>query len=194
MFLRTVFAAVAVLALGACGSTPPPAVPVPQAAIPVIGIAGLGPVIEDRSVVSNVDPHVERLMPLNLNAAVHAWVGNRLRATGVGTNTLKVIIKDTSVIETVPPKQGGLQGLVSDQIDAEYVATVDVDVLMQDASGATLGHAQARLSHTRQILQRYSLEERNTAWHDLVADLVRDLDQSLSREIQTSFTPWIVNR
>jgi hypothetical protein len=176
-----------------CASSPPPAAPVQAVVVPPISIAAQGPVIDDRTVISDADPHVERLMPLNLNAAVHTWVGNHLTATGVGANTLKVVIKDTSVIERVPPKEGGLQGLVTDQIDAEYVATVDVEVQIIDPSGSVLGHAQARLSHTRQILQRASLSERNTVWHDLVVELVRDLDQSLSREIRASFGQWVTN-
>ncbi len=193
--MRRLLIALAVMSLAACSSNPGPVTtpPVVDVSGPIT-FNGLGPVIDDRSVTMATDPHVERLMPVDLNGAVKGWIVSRLRSTGVGGNTVRVVIKDTSVIEKASPKETGLKALVTDQIEADYVASVDVEVVIQDASGAMIAHSQARLSHTRQMFQRASLDERKTLWTALVNDLVQDLDQSLSKEIRSSLAAWIINR
>lgn len=194
MLLRRLLPIAAAAALAACSNAPPPQQTAPVAVTdttPIV-IAANGPQIDDRSVISDADPHVERLMPVKLDQSLHDWAVSRLHGSGVGDKTLKVLIKDASVIEKVEPKQGGLTGLFTDDVDADYIATADVEVQVVDAGGQVLARSEATVSHTRSILQRYSLAERNKVWTDLVTGTVQDLDQRLSGEVRKYLASYLV--
>lgn len=187
--------AVAAAGLAACADAPPPrAFPelrfTTQA--PLV-FAAQGPVIDNQARVPGIDPHVEHLMPLPPHRAVEIWARDRLQTTGVGGQTLRVVIREASVTETPLEVQRGVRGFLTDQQEARYDARVDVAVQMVDASGQVTAESNAVARRSRTLSQKASLAEREKMWFELIERLLHDMDASLTPSLRNYLRAHMVS-
>lgn len=194
LVLSAVLAA-AVVPLAACTTDAPPPRAFPelrftQQAPLVFGTQG--PEVVSRFTPPLADPHVEHLMPLPPEKAIRTWAADRLQATGVGNNVLRLIINNASVTETPLGTKGGVSGFFTDQQELRYDARADVVVQVVSPDGRVLAEAVSNVWRSRTLNQKASLAERERLWFRLVESLMQDLDSQLSTGLRQYFRDYLV--
>lgn len=189
---------VAVLALGSLGACTTDAPP-PRAfaemrftAQPPLVFGTQGPEVVSNFRAPLADPHVEHLMPVTPEKAIRTWAADRLQTTGVGSDTLRVMIDDASVIETPLDTEGGVRGFFTDQQDIRYEARAVVAVQIVDARGQVRAEANTTVQRVRTLSEKASLAEREQMWFELVERLMQDVDSQLSSGIRRYFQDHLV--
>lgn len=150
------------------------------------GEAG-GPVIVQEFTPPLSGDHVEHLMPLPPQQAIATWARDRLRTTGVGDRTLRVVIRDASVTERALETKGGISGFFTDEPEARYEARVDVDVQLVKPDGTVERSNRLTGWRTKAISEKASLADREAAWFAMVEALMGDLDAQLGPGVQSNF-------
>jgi hypothetical protein len=188
-------AVAAALTLSACATEPPP-----QRAFADLRFNTQAPLsfgTQGPEIINNFrppmgDPHVEHLMPLPPEKAIRTWVADRLQASGVGNDTLRITINNASVTETPLDTQGGVRGFFTDQQDLRYDARADVVVQIVDLNGRVRAEAVSNVWRSRTLPQKASLAERERLWFQLVERLMQDLDSQLSTGLRQHFRDFLI--
>lgn len=193
--LLTAALAVSAATLAACSSEAPPTRAFPELRFtheaPLV-FGTQGPEVVSRFTPPLADPHVEHLMPLPPEKAIRTWAADRLQATGVGSNTLRVLINNASVTETPLDTKGGVSGFFTDQQELRYDARADVVVQVVSPDGRVLAEATSNVWRSRTLNQKASLAERERLWFRLVESLMQDLDSQLSTGLRQYFRDYLV--
>ncbi|MFA7431028.1 MAG: hypothetical protein WCZ23_12800 [Rhodospirillaceae bacterium] len=189
-------AVAAVVTLSACTTEPPPARAFAELRFTnqaPLSFGAQGPEIINNFRPPMGDPHVEHLMPLPPEKAIRTWVGDRLQASGVGNNTLRVTINNASVTETPLDTKGGVRGFFTDQQELRYDARADVVVQIIDMEGRVRAEAVSNVWRSRTLGQKASLAERERLWFELVERLMLDLDSQLTTGLRQHFREFLIS-
>jgi hypothetical protein len=179
-----VLAIAATLALGACTSAPPR----PQAR--QISFANLAPISFDVARVEvvqqyqppQVPPNVDHLTPVSPTDAIRRWANDRVRAMGA-SGTMRVIIKDASIIETSLKPTTGIRGAFTTDQSERYDGRLSVDLVVEVPSRQFKGYTGATVARTISVPENVSLQGREDAWHSLVERMMADLNAKLEEGI-----------
>lgn len=194
--LTAALGAAAAAGLSACATEPPPQRAFAELRFthqqPLV-FGAQGPEVVTRYQAPMRDPHVEHLMPLPPEKAIRTWVNDRLQATGVGGNTLRVIIHNASVTETPLDTQGGVRGFFTDQQEMRYDARADVVVQVVDPQGRVRAEATSNVYRSRTLNEKASLAERERMWFQLVERLMLDLDSQLTTGLRQYFREFLIS-
>ncbi len=192
--LRRPLAAIAVtlLALGAC-QTPAP----PQTARPELTYAHRQPIVLDVARIElreNYAPqvgegHVEAQAPLPPLDALRDWTAARLHAGG-GTGAARLTIDEASLVREDVPTQGGVRGLLSDEVAERYRGTLRVRLDILDDAGNRLAEVTAEARRSREVLENISVREREEALYEMTAAMIEDLDTKLDALIADYLGRW----
>jgi hypothetical protein len=174
----------ATLALGACSSAPPR----PQAR--QISFANLAPISFDVARIEvvqqyqppQVPPNVEHLTPVQPTDAIRRWANERVRAMG-SNGTMRVIIKDASIVETHLKPTTGVRGTFTTDQSERYDGRLSVDLVVEVPSRQFQGYTGATVSRTISVPENVSLQGREDAWHSLVERMMADLNAKLEEGI-----------
>ena len=191
--LRVASAAFAALVLvSACTAEPSaPSGPKPasfEAQAPLrIDIASV--TVESRYQPPGRAPNVEHLYSVTPVSTARGWAAARLVGVGPrGTAVLTVL--DGSVISEDLPKKGGLTAVFGDQQDvrltARLRARLDVDRPGERPGELSQWSVSVEASANRTVLESPSLNERDAAYGQLMQQLAREFDASLTAEIRRS--------
>ena len=191
--LHVAGAALAALVLVSACTTEPstPAGPKPasfEAQAPLrIDIASI--TVESRYQPPGRSPNVEHLYSVTPVSTARSWAAARLVGVGPrGTAVLTVL--DGSVISEDLPKKGGLTAVFGDQQDvrltARLRARLDVDRPGERPGELSQWSVSVEASANRTVLESASLNERDTAYGQLIQQLAREFDASLTAEIRRS--------
>lgn len=185
----------AVASLAACASEPPPQRAFAELRFTnqtPLAFGAQGPEVVNRFQAPMAAPHVEHLMPLSPEKAIRTWAQDRLQATGVGTNSLRVVINTASVTETPLDTKGGISGFFTDQQEMRYDARADVAVQIVDSQGRVRAEAISNVYRSRTLNEKASLAERERLWFQLVERLMQDLDNQLSTGLRQHFREFLI--
>ena len=175
------------LSLAAC-TTPPP----PRLNLPEIGFAQSGPltfaagsaetVNEFRS--SFAPPYIEHLQPQPPARVAERWARDRIRLDNSQNNSVRVVIKDASVIEQDIAKTPGLRGQFTNDQVSRFEASLAMVVEVRDARGFKLGEAQASAKRSGTLDEKATLNDRDLLIYNLIKDVSTDVDRELERNIR----------
>jgi len=177
----------ATLLLAAC-STPQPV----RLALPGITFEQLPPLT---FAVTNVEsatefkpsftpPHIEHMLSQPPARVAERWVRDRVRNDGSQPNTLRVIIRDASVIEQDIAKTPGLRGnFTTDQV-ARFEVSMAMAMEIRDARGFRVGEVTGSARRSNTLSEKASLNDRDQLIHDLVKQTMTDLDAELEKNIR----------
>jgi len=179
-----VLAIAATLALGACTSAPPR----PQAR--QISFANLAPISFDVAKIEvvqqyqppQVAPNVDHLTPVPPSDAIRRWANDRLRAMG-SSGTMRVVIKDASIMETHLKPTTGIRGAFTTDQSERYDGRLSVDLVVEVPSRRFQGYTGATVARTISVPENVSLQGREDAWHGLVEKMMADLNAKLEEGI-----------
>jgi hypothetical protein len=185
------FAPLAVLA--GCAAAPPE-----KAALPEMTFSHLAPIELAVAQVEIVDdytpplapPHVERQAPVAPEAALKAWAGRRLKASG-GRGVARFVIRSASLTDVRLATTKGLKGAFtkdqSDRFEAEAVA----ELLIYEGGGAPAGRIEAEARHSRTIAEDASVNERRRLQYDLVEALMAGFDKEMEKNMRAHLARWL---
>jgi hypothetical protein len=184
----------AVPLLSACGTPPPPAThaDLRWTHLPPITLAVQDIRVETTYQPPGRDPNVEHLMPLPPETAIRTWVADRIRTSGVGIYSLRVVIEEASVIEVPLQTTQGVKGFFTTEPDLRYEAKATVVVQLVRADGSVEVQTRQTAWRTKSISEKASLAEREQAWFSLVEELMQDLNPALESGIRQYFGDAVV--
>lgn len=138
-------------------------------------------------------PHAEQQFPVPPAAAVSTWVAKRLRAApGSQAGVLEVTIHDASVIEQPLAKTEGFKGLITDDQDARYTATLAVSFkYYPTGSIAARATGEVTVSRSRTINERATVSEREAIFHQMTDALMTDFDREANARLRQYFAAYI---
>lgn len=177
----------AALLLAGC-ATPQPV----RLALPDITFEQLAPLTFAVSNVENATefkpsfapPHIEHMLSQPPARVAERWVRDRVRSDGSQPNTLRVIVRDASVIEQDIAKTPGLRGnFTTDQV-ARFEVSIAMAMEIRDARGFRVGEVTGSARRSNTLSEKASLNDRDQLIHDLVKQTMTDLDAELEKNIR----------
>lgn len=173
--------------LAAC-TTPPP----PRLNLPEIGFAQSGPLVFAASSVETVNeyrssfvsPYIEHMLPQPPARVAERWARDRVQLDNSQNNTVRVVIKDASVIEQDIAKTPGLRGQFTNDQVARFEVSMAVTVEVRDARGFKLGEASASSKRSNTLAEKATLNDRDLLIYNLIKDTSAEIDRGLEQGIR----------
>jgi hypothetical protein len=192
--MRRVFHIVALLALVAACSSPPP-----RPSFPDIRFTDKLPIALD---VARIEvqttyqppfkaPNVDHLFPVPPVHALETWARDRLRPAG-RTGRALFTIRNASVIETELKTPGGISGAFTTAPSERYDLTLEASLQIIDNSGLQVRTASAKATRSQSVLQDITPNDRDKVWYDMTVAAMADFDQQMISEIRGNFGDFIV--
>jgi hypothetical protein len=135
-------------------------------------------------------PYVDHVMPVTPEAATRALLTQRLRAVG-GSDRLQAVILDASIREEALEPTAGLRGFLTTEPAARLYGRIRVRIDRVDATGMVTRSISTAVERTRAIPEGVGYAERARIGHELVLDLVDDLDAGLTANLRENFADLV---
>lgn len=129
-------------------------------------------------------PHIEHLLPQPPARVAERWVRDRVRLDNSQQNSLRIVIKDASVIEQDIAKTPGLRGNFTNDQVTRFEVSVEIGVELRDARGFKVGEAAASAKRSNTLGEKATLNDRDRLIHDLIRLAMTDVDAELEKSIR----------
>jgi len=160
---------------------------------PSIPLAVSGVQVIDAAPMSAVQPpasDIRHALPISVPATVRGWATQRLLAMG-GSGTALVTILENRFVEVPLDTKQGVEGLFTTDQSERYEGALALRVeVAGDPAGA--GFAEARVSASRTVPENFSINQREQALYDMLAGMMRNLDERLEQEMRANLARWIM--
>lgn len=179
-------------ALAGCQSAPPAArmETVDFSAFPVIAldVARIDVVDNSRRPADAVDNRIA-VPPAE---GVRRWAQSRLRAAG-RDGTLRVIIREASVVESKLPRTEGVKGAFTIDQSERYDARAAVEIIAEKPSADGLrASTQAHATRFTTLAENVSLAGREAALQNLTVKLLDDLNARLDGGVRKDLSRLVL--
>jgi hypothetical protein len=114
-----------------------------------------------------------------------------LRPEG-GQRVAKLVIIEGSVVEVPLKKTEGVRGFFTVDQEARYDAKLSVRLDILDDRAFRVGTANAESVRSRSLSEKATLNEREQLYYDLTAELMRDIDAVLDKQIADNLGRLVV--
>lgn len=183
VFLRVAALACAVAATG-CNNVPPER---PQFA--KLTYAHLGPFTFDAARVEIVEEPSATgsgvSAPVSPAQAARQWAQDRIRVTGQGNRSVRVVIRNAGIAESDLPRTQGLRGAFTKDQAQRFDAKVEMAVEVRNERGFQDGFATATAERFTTVAEDITLNDRDRILFGLVEDLMRELNSRLDANIRS---------
>lgn len=136
-------------------------------------------------------PNVEHLMPIPPAMAAKQWGEQRLRPEGQ-QRVAKLVILEGSVVEVPLQKSGGIRGAFTTDQEYRFDAKLSVRLDILDDRAFRLGTATAEAVRSRSLPEKATLNQRDQLYYDLTADLVKDIDAVMEKQIAENLGRFLI--
>lgn len=192
--IRLLVAALAALAVSACANVPPP-----RPTFPPLSYASQQPLTFEAASVELVNehvapqapPNVEHLAPVAPATAALTWARDRIKVTGTGNRTVKVIVRNAKIVETDLKKTPGLRGAFTTDQVTRYDAEAEVVVEVRGERGFRDAFATGSASRSTSVAENATLNDRDRVLYQLVQGLMQDIDGQLERNINNFMSLYL---
>lgn len=149
--------------------------------------------VSDASGSSEVAPpahDIRNALPVSPLTTMDLWANQRITPMG-GFGTARVMITENRFVEVPLDVDQGVQGLFNNSQSERYEGAMAVRIeIVGDPAGS--GFVTARATASRTVPEGFSINEREQALYDMVATIVRNLDERLVTEMRSNLTRWVV--
>lgn len=185
LFSRFIALAIAGVFLVSCET--PTRVP----AYPEITWTHVAPLVFDAGKIEIVDnyrsplrhPNVEHEFPVVPELSIKRWISDRLRVAG-GPRTVRVTIKNASVVGKSLKVKKGVEGLFYKEQAARYEGELEVMIEVRAERGYQDSVAEAKVMRSRTVAEETSPNDLDQIFFDLTAAMMADLDRTLEANIR----------
>jgi hypothetical protein len=193
MMLR-ILAALALLAIAGCAGQPPPRPTYAQLTyghLPPFTFEASGVEVVDERAPRTTTRDASDLAPAPPAQALRQWVTDRIKANGRGPRTIRVVIKDGTILEDELPRTEGLRGMFTlDQVQ-RFTARAELAVEVRGERGFRDAFATASAERSTTVSEKASVNDRERILFSLVEDLMRDLNGRMDENIRAYLSPFL---
>ena len=133
---------------------------------------------------------IRNALPVSPLTTMDHWAHQRIAAMG-GYGTARVSITENRFVEVPLDTKQGVEGLFTNSQSERYEGALAVRIdILGDPSGS--GFVEARAAASRTVPEDYSINQREQALYDMIAAIVRNLDDRLVSEIRANLARWVV--
>ena len=189
---RLYVVALVVLVTGCANSVPPPmAYPdlTWQHKQPITFLAFEREVIDQSGDTAPVQFGRPLTLPIDPALQLRNWFNQRL-ALSQGGYGLRLVIEQASVTREKLPREQGLAGLFTDELQYRVTLDLKARVEVRTATG-TVGKVRSNVTRTAGLRESLSLAEREDLLYELIDAGMRDLDAEMERHIRTFFGKFV---
>ena len=148
-------------------------------------------IVENRS-KTHLKNDITMRLPIPLISAFEFLIGKRLRAVGARENVkIRVIIHQSSVLETKLKTDESIRGTFTDQQAYLYLFVMKTSFLVIDDFGRTLAESNVEASESVTTSEGLTLVERDTVLHDTLKRLLSNFDNQMRKSFTTYFSKWL---
>jgi len=156
-----------------------------------MGINGVE--VSDVSGSGNVQPpahDIRNALPVSPLATMDTWAHQRITPMG-GYGTALVKITENRFVEVPLDTEQGVEGMFTNSQSERYEGAMTVRIeIVGDPAGS--GFVQARAAASRTVPEDFSINQREQALYDMVATIVRNLDERLVAEMRANLSRWVM--
>ena len=183
--IRLLAAVILALGLAACANVPPSRPTFPQ-----LTYAHLGTMTFDAGRLEVVNeyqppmmaPNVEHTAPLSPAEAGLQWARDRIKMTGQGTRSVRVVVRNARIVETDLRKTQGIRGAFTTDQAQRYEATLEMVVEVRGERGFRDAFATATVERSTTVPE---------VLFSLVEDLMKDLNNQLEGNIRNFLSTYL---
>jgi hypothetical protein len=136
-------------------------------------------------------PYVGYNAPMNYEKAVRDWAAQRFQLTGGSVNTLRITMREGSIVEKLLPVTTGISGWFKKEQGAEYRGTLDVVVEIVDPNGNTLVSADAKEWASESVREDAKQADRELAWISVIRTTFNNLDKELIPRMRQTMAAYL---
>lgn len=141
---------------------------------------------------TNAAPFKEQEFPTPPAAGVKQWLKQRLKAVGT-QGVLEMTIDDASVREVGLQTQSGFMGLITNDQEARYDATLHVTARLYDGTNAiSAATGDVVVTRSKTIDEKATVEDRRRMFDGITHDLMQSFDQQMTARLSQYFAPYLV--
>ncbi len=148
-------------------------------------------VVEQAYTPPLTEPNVDHDFPIRPMDAAARWAQDRLVAAGA-TRTATFVIRDAAVVEVPLEQSEGVTGAFTTEQSERYDAHLEVQIVIRDDRGWEEVNLVSEVTRTMTVPEDVTLNEREKAWYELTEKLMVDMDQRLSKDIETNLERYRV--
>ena len=134
--------------------------------------------------------NIRSALPVSPVETMRRWADQRIAPMG-GYGTALLTITESRFVEVPLDTKTGVQGMFTTDQSERYEGLLAVRLEIVNDPNAS-GFVEARASGTRTVPEDYSINQREQALYDMMADIVRNLDQRLDQQIRSDLARWVV--
>jgi len=139
-----------------------------------------------------IAPNVEHLFITTPAQALQVWGKERLQAKGT-SKSLRIVIKDASVIEQAIPKSEGWKGTFTKEQTSNFTARLNARLeIVGDDPIFPEAEINVTVSRSKTLGEDATLNDRNALYYELTNELINDFNKEAEKNIQTSFYKYLV--
>jgi hypothetical protein len=131
-------------------------------------------------------PAVGHTLALTPEAALRQLLEQRLQAAG-GPGSVQAVILDATITEEPVATTPGLRGYVTEEARARLDGRLKVRVDRLDEAGRVISSASTEVTRSSLIPEDAPYVRRQEIGHELVLDLVDDLDAGMAANLRETF-------
>jgi hypothetical protein len=131
-------------------------------------------------------PFVGHTLALTPEAALRQLLEQRLQAVG-GTGSVQAVIIDASITEEPIETTPGLRGYLMQEASARLKGLLKVRVDRLDEAGRVISSVSTEVTRSSSIPEDATYVQRQKIGHELVRDLVNDLDAGMATNLRDTF-------
>lgn len=158
-----------------------------------VAMAVGGVEVSDVSAPGAVQPpahDIRNALPVSPLTTMDTWAHQRINALG-GYGTALVKITENRFVEVPLETEQGVGGLFTNSQSERYEGAMTVRIeIVGDPAGQ--GFVEARSAASRTVPEDYSINQREQALYDMVATIVKNLDERLVTEMRANLTRWVM--
>lgn len=134
---------------------------------------------------------VEQRFPTTPAQGVEIWANDRLKAVG-HEGLLEVVIENAGVTEKPLQTKTGIEGALTKEPNMRYDGLLEVELRLYTGDRASAkGHVDARVTASRELLEKSSESQRQELFAEMTRDLTAKLDAQLDHGIHEYFANYI---
>jgi hypothetical protein len=182
-----------VFALAACASVPPPRPIYPQLTyrhLPSIKLNVGRIVVEDAYTPPLKAPNVEHEFPVSPADAAGRWPTDRIQTVGQ-SGSVKVTLREASVVEVPLKKTEGLTGVVTADQSERYEGKIVMEIEVRSEAGDKEAFISAIVKRSRTVPEDINLNDREKVFFEMTEAMMNDINAELERQIQQHLTRYL---
>jgi hypothetical protein len=160
-------------------------------AYPEITWTHVAPLVFDAGRIEIIDkyrsplkhPNVEYEFPIVPEVSIKRWISDRIRAAG-GPRTVRITIKNASVVGQPLKLKKGLEGLFFKEQAARYRGELNVMIEIRSPRGFQISVAEAKVVRSKTVAEDTSPNDLDQIFFDFTAAMMADLDRTLEANIR----------